>query len=200
MEAGIPAGTWNKYQSKNLIQNYLVNNFLKTVEKTALTYSRECKSALDIGCGEGMITAILGNMNFASVLGVDFSSQIIEIAQNEHPSLTFKQANVFDLDDSYRSDFVTACEVIEHIDRPEQALEKIASITGKICLLSVPNEPIFRSLNFFAGKYWSRLGSSPGHLNHWSSKSFMRLVENYFTILTCKRPLPWTILVCRPRT
>jgi hypothetical protein len=41
-------------------------------------------------------------------------------------------------------------------------------------LVSVPREPLWRMLNMARGAYWPALGNTPGHLNHWSRRSFVR--------------------------
>src|SRR5690606_5085855 len=96
-------------------------------------------------------------------------------------------------------DMVAACEVLEHLERPEEGMKRLATVCRKYCLLSVPNEPVFRSLNFCAGKYVSRFGNSPGHLNHWSSREFSLLVSKYFAIEKVLKPLPWTIVLARSK-
>ena len=55
------------------------------------------------------------------------------------------------------------------------------------------------ALNLARGKYIKDLGNTPGHLQHWSKKSFITLVEKYFTVIEVKSPLPWTMLLCRQR-
>ncbi|WP_207642472.1 hypothetical protein, partial [Desulfosporosinus sp. I2] len=66
-------------------------------------------------------------------------------------------------------------------------------------ILSVPREPLWRILNLARGKYIPDLGNTPGHIQHWSKKSFLRLVNRYFDVLEVKSPLPWTMVLCRIR-
>lgn len=198
-EGGIPAGTWNKYGSKNPIQNYLVSRFLETLSATARTLVPECRTALDVGCGEGVTTRLLFEAGFRQIRGCDFSKAIVERARADHPDLSFEQQDIYQLTSADAVDFVSACEVLEHLERPEAALEHLATICRVGGLISVPNEPLFRGLNFAAGKYWRDFGNSPGHLNHWSSGAIRRLVSSYFVVEQVLTPLPWTILKIRPQ-
>ena len=47
-------------------------------------------------------------------------------------------------------------------------------------------------------KYVTSLGNTPGHVQHWSSADFLRLVGRYCEIVAVRRPLPWTMVLCRP--
>ena len=200
IEDGIPAGTWNKYESRNPVQNFLVSRFLRTLSQTAQALQPECQSALDIGCGEGVSTQLLFEAGFKEVRGCDFSSGILERARADHPHLTFEQKDIQALTPADAVDFVAVCEVLEHLEKPEAALEKLAVICRVGGIISVPNEPLFRGLNFLAGKYWRDLGNSPGHLNHWSSRGIRRTVSGYFDVERVITPLPWTILTIRPKS
>ena len=44
-------------------------------------------------------------------------------------------------------------------------------------LVSVPREPVWRMVNMARGAYWKDLGNTPGHVNHWSKRSFTRMLS-----------------------
>ncbi len=199
VEDGVEAGTWNKYESRNPIQRWLIQRFLDTLREIASPLAPDCLNAVDVGCGEGVTTRLLHDAGFPKIRGLDFSAGILKIARRENPGLVFEQASIYELDSRHAADFVVACEVLEHLDDPERGLDRLASICRKYCLISVPREPIFRGLNFCAGKYWSRWGNSPGHLNNWSSGSIQRLVSRHLEIVTVRHPLPWTVLLAKSK-
>ena len=64
-------------------------------------------------------------------------------------------------------------------------------------LASVPREPLWRALNVARGAYVSRLGNTPGHLNHWSRRAFIRLLSAHGEIVEVRSPFPWTMLLVR---
>jgi 2-polyprenyl-3-methyl-5-hydroxy-6-metoxy-1,4-benzoquinol methylase len=112
----------------------------------------------------------------------------------------FEVRSIYDLDPGHDSaELVVCCEVLEHLEHPEEGLLALQSITTKNLIVSVPREPIWRFLNMVRGKYISDWGNTPGHLQHWSKRGFMRLVSKYFLIEVIKTPLPWTMLLCSKR-
>lgn len=197
---GIPAGNWeNKYHSKNPIINYLMNNFKNSINELLKHKKNEINSLSECGCGEAEITRYVYEiLNPKQTKAFDFSGEVIEIAKenNQDTNIEFEQKSIYDLDESYQADLVVCCEVLEHLEDPSLALEKMRSLNAKYYLFSVPNEPIWRVLNFCRGKYIKDLGNTPGHINHWSSKEFQNLVqENGFKIIGINNPFPWSMLL-----
>lgn len=94
---------------------------------------------------------------------------------------------------------IVCCEVLEHVADPEAALEILARLSRRWLLTSVPREPIWRVLNMARGKYLSDLGNTPGHLHHWSSNGFRTFIASRFDIVEIATPLPWTMILARPR-
>ncbi len=70
----------------------------------------------------------------------------------------------------------TAIEVLEHVPDPEATVAEMARVADRWLLVSVPREPLWRGLNVARGAYWRTLGNTPGHVNHWSKRSFVRLL------------------------
>jgi hypothetical protein len=64
-------------------------------------------------------------------------------------------------------------------------------------LVSVPREPLWRGLNIARGAYLKDLGNTPGHLSHWSKRSFARLLARHGEIVELRSPLPWTMALLR---
>jgi hypothetical protein len=54
-------------------------------------------------------------------------------------------------------------------------------------------------LNFVRGQHFSSWGNAPGHVQHWSTKSFLRFLEPEFEVLQVKALLPWTVVLVRPK-
>ena len=87
---------------------------------------------------------------------------------------------------------VVAAEVLEHLPDPEQGLREMARVGRRHLVLSVPREPVFRSCNLVAGRYVRDLGNTPGHLNHWSRRGFVRFVSQVAEVRAVTSPFPWT--------
>lgn len=200
VENSIPVGNYeNKYASTNPIAKFLMSNFIGAVKSLALLRKDEIGSINEIGCGEGFVTHEIRGLGITDrIKGCDFSSTIIDVAKQQHPDMHFYVKSIYDIKpEQDGADLVICCEVLEHLELPGAALEKLRACTGKYCILSVPNEPLWRVLNMARGKYLDAWGNTPGHINHWSSGAFRKLVSPYFTVLETRRVLPWTILFCR---
>jgi SAM-dependent methyltransferase len=102
------------------------------------------ESILDVGCGNGIITALLADcFPHSRVLGLDFSKKAIDMAQKEfvRNNLIFKHEDIAVNQWPYRKqsvDLITCFEVLEHLDQWESALGLIAETSCRYILISVP--------------------------------------------------------------
>ena len=112
-------------------------------------------------------------------MGIDLEDPKLraEWRQRSRPNLTFHSG------DGHRLPFAdgefeaaTAMEVLEHVPDPAAVLGEMARVSSRWLLVSVPREPLWRGLNMARGAYLRDLGNTPGHLNHWSKRSFARLL------------------------
>lgn len=201
LEKGVPVGNWyDKYNTKNPVARYFVRNYLRSIKELLGPIQSDIASITDVGCGEGYLTSHIYSLNIAEkIKGCDFSSQIIDIARKNasSPAIHFYTKDIYEIDKKEEADLIVCCEVLEHLKYPEEALDKIRQVAKKYCLLSVPCEPIWRIINLCRGKYIKNCGNTPGHINHWSSGAFVKLVGNYFVIMTIRKVLPWTMLICK---
>jgi len=94
-------------------------------------------------------------------------------------------------------ELAAAIEVLEHVPDPEHTVAEMARVASGWLLVSVPREPLWRALNMARGAYWKDLGNTPGHLNHWSKRSFVALLSRYGTVTEARSPFPWTMLLVR---
>ena len=115
-------------------------------------------------------------------------------------SSLFEAKSIYDLETGRDdADLVVCCEVLEHLEQPEVALQALQRIEFRHLIVSVPKEPLWCALNLARGKYIADWGNTPGHIQHWSKTGFIRMVSKYFDVLEVRSPLPWTMLLCRPR-
>ncbi len=198
-ENNIPVGNWeNKYQSSNPIHRKLCSNFISTIRETVKPIAGDVSSITEVGCGEGYLSAEIASWNIAPVKAFDVSPKIINLARKLHGNkgVHFYVRSIYEASPELDgADLVFCCEVLEHLDNPVSALARLSRIANKYVLISVPNEPLWRFLNFCRGKYLKDLGNTPGHINHWSPLGIRNLVSEYFKIKDLKLALPWTILL-----
>lgn len=188
-----------KYTNSNFITKRLLSNFFNKISKTVQPINKELKSVLEVGCGHGYSTnrlcKIFGSLKFEAS---DVDEELVQDAKKKNPNITITIESIYDLNkDDQSFDLVVLLEVLEHLSRPELALEELYRVSKKYCIISVPNEPLWRILNMVRGSYWSKFGNTPGHINHWSKAGIARLVGKYFEIVTIKTAIPWTVLLVK---
>lgn len=197
---GVPAGTWNKYQSKNPIQNWLIRRFEAKLAQVLRPHLPEIRTGLDFGCGQGRSTNLLLEMGISEMQGCDMSEEVLEEARQAVPGAAFfpcQAETIQSITDRY--DLVCLIEVLEHLEDPAATLDAAASLAQKYILLTVPDEPLFRTMNFLAGKYMREFGNSPGHIQHWNKRAFVAMVSQSLEIVTATSSTPWLLLLGRPR-
>lgn len=190
----------DKYESRNPFVRALLARFLEAVETTVA--SMQPSSILDVGCGEGILTARLATRTGARTVGIDLGDERLvgEWASRHSELVSFRPASAYALpfaDESF--DCVCAFEVLEHLERPRDALEELVRVCRLGLVLSVPREPIWRAAHLLAGRDVRHLGNTPGHLNHWSARAFRRLVSEYAHVVSMRTPFPWILVVATPR-
>jgi 2-polyprenyl-3-methyl-5-hydroxy-6-metoxy-1,4-benzoquinol methylase len=201
-EDGIVVGnTFDKYGARNPVVRWMMAGFTGALDE--LVAQAAPTSIHEIGCGEGYWVVRMHTQGKV-VRGSDFSAHVIALArenaqQQGIPADLFEARSIYALrpgDDS--ADLLVCCEVLEHLDDPVRALEILQKVVTRHLIVSVPNEPLWRALNFARGKYVGSMGNTPGHLQHWSRRRFIALISRYFTVTAVRSPLPWTMLLCRP--
>lgn len=94
-------------------------------------YVEDGDKVLDAGCGNGRLLELLGDKDIDYV-GVDFSENLIKIAQKKHPQYKFLVGDVLDLsleDNSF--DVVFSVAVLHHIPSKEfrqKVLEEVRRV------------------------------------------------------------------------
>lgn len=199
-EAGVVVGNvYDKYGSRNPVVRRLMRGFAESLEE--LVRATNARAVHEVGCGEGYWTLRWAARDLEA-RGSDFSEQVIAVARDNgarrQTSATFRVASVYDLrepDDV--AELVVCCEVLEHLEEPERALQRLSNVARPWLIVSVPREPIWRLMNMARGRYWSDLGNTPGHIQHWSRAEFIALLSRYVEVVAVRAPLPWTMALCR---
>jgi SAM-dependent methyltransferase len=198
----VTGNTYDKYGSTNPLVRRLMAGFEGTLDE--LFTHADPQSLLDVGCGEGVLTQQwaqrLGDER--RVVGIDLDDPVLhaEWAKRTAPNLSYrvmKAENLPFADSEF--DTATAIEVLEHVPDPEHTVVEMARVAQRWLLVSVPREPLWRGLNMARGAYWKHLGNTPGHVNHWSKRSFVALLARHGEVVQARSPFPWTMLLVRLR-
>jgi SAM-dependent methyltransferase len=196
----VPTGnTFDKYGSSNPVVRRLMEGFHGTLGE--LWGRAAPESVLDVGCGEGVLTYEWAErLGDGRIVGIDLDDPKLraEWETRSRPNLDFRveEATSLSFADG-EFDMASAIEVLEHVPEPEATVAEMARVAQRWLLVSVPREPLWRGLNMARGAYWSSAGNTPGHLNHWSKRSFTELLGRYGTVEEARSPFPWTMLLVR---
>jgi len=196
---GVVVGnTYDKYGTKNPIARALMVGFLRAFERALPVAPPE--RVLEIGAGEGrLLERVRARYPGARCVAAEWSPVLAARARAE-TGLPYvaQSAEALGVRDA-AVDLVIACEVLEHLQDPERALAEIARVARGRVVLSVPREPLWRALNLARGAYVRDLGNTPGHVQHWSRRAFVALVEARFRVREVFSPLPWTLVAAETR-
>jgi 2-polyprenyl-6-hydroxyphenyl methylase/3-demethylubiquinone-9 3-methyltransferase len=109
----------------------------------------EGKSALDVGCGAGLLAEPLARLG-AEVTAIDAAPELIAVARDHEArqglGIDYRAAAVEDTDGQF--DLVTSLEVIEHVADPQAFVEALAKrlAPGGLMILSTPNRTAWSKL------------------------------------------------------
>lgn len=192
----------DKYNARNPISKFLVRGFLSAFDSFLHSLpARNIASACEVGCAEGeLLKHIHSALPDSRLSATDISEEEIEKARKNCSALpvTFsvQNAEALQIYQDASFDLVVCCEVLEHLTDPVRGLNELHRISSKYVLVSVPNEPVWKTLNILRGKYIKSLGNTPGHLNHWNVFQFPHFLGRAgFTLLKKKYPFPWQMVL-----
>jgi 2-polyprenyl-3-methyl-5-hydroxy-6-metoxy-1,4-benzoquinol methylase len=194
--ASVPTGnTFDKYGSQNPVVRRLMVNFHGTLDE--LWARARPESILDVGCGEGVLTHEWAErLGDRRIVGIDLDDPKLraEWARRRRENLEYRAEEATSLpfaDGEF--DLATAIEVLEHVPAPEATVAEMARVARRHLLVSVPREPLWRGLNMARGAYLRALGNTPGHVNHWSKRSFVAMLARHGRVEEVRSPFPWTM-------
>ena len=128
------------YTDSNLTNahSFLLSPLLSLLLPNSDTNAQKLR-LLDLGCGNGSLSNVLAQKGY-EVVGVEESTQGVEIAQRNFPDVKFMQGSIYNLPDAGLNnsfDIVIAVEVIEHLFYPRdlvRAAKKCLKPNGRLIL------------------------------------------------------------------
>jgi 2-polyprenyl-3-methyl-5-hydroxy-6-metoxy-1,4-benzoquinol methylase len=192
---------YDKYGTSNPVARRLMNAFLADLDE--LVGRSGAREAHEVGCGEGELAIRLARAGLR-VRGSDAFPEVVEEARRRAATagveIAFEARPVEELEaDDDSAELIVCCEVLEHLEDPDRAIAVLAGLARPWLLASVPREPLWRALNLARLSYVGRLGNTPGHLNHWSKRDFVRFLTSRFEVIEVRSPTPWTMALCHAR-
>ena len=124
-------------------------------------------SVLDICCGSGYGTSIMGSVA-KNVRGIDKNTAAIAFAKEKYPGCKFQAQNILLYDFPYRHNVITMFECLDHLPKNSglEMLNKVRQSCQNILFLSLPQD--------------QKLGTNPYHLAKWTDTELKEELEKYF--------------------
>ena len=150
-------------------------------------------AALDAACGTGRYTAMLVERGHPSVLGVDGTPEMLEVAQRRVPAATFRRGDLHALPvDDASVDLVTCGIALAHVASLGPAYAELARVVrpgGHVVVADVHAELVFR------GSVVKALGPAgePGLVathRHSVGDHLRAALAAGLTVLRCEEPGP----------
>lgn len=138
---------------------------------------------LDLGCGNGALTAALRSRLDVDVVGVDASMSGIEAAEAAHPEMSFHRHDLTQpLPPHLQGAFATAIavEVIEHLLLPRELLRRAMESGATTLVITTPYHGYWKNLalalsNSFDA-HWNPL-MDYGHVKFFSPRTLSALLH-----------------------
>ena len=131
------------------------------------------RRVLDAACGEGYGTAMLAAAGATEAVGVDIDAPTVAHAAERYPGGNFSVADVTSLPfEDRRFDLVVSFETIEHVSKPERALDELRRVLADdgLLLISTPNKHRYLVENEF-------------HEREFTHEEFVELLSARFPVV-----------------
>jgi 2-polyprenyl-3-methyl-5-hydroxy-6-metoxy-1,4-benzoquinol methylase len=199
--AATGGNVYDKYGTSNPIARRLMARFLADLD--AMVERTGAREVHEVGCGEGELAIRLARRGLRA-RGTDAFPQVLQEARRRADAagveVDFEATPAERLEPArHAAELIVCCEVLEHLEDPDRALEVLAGLAKPWLIASVPREPLWRGLNLARLSYVGQFGNTPGHLNHWSRRGFVRFLTSSFEVIELRSPTPWTMALCHNR-
>ncbi len=188
----------SKYATTHPLERLLLRRFFKRFQRML---DRATGEILDVGAAEGDHYRFFSPRTLRrGVTALEINPQCLPRLKKCSPHVRAVEGSIYDLpfgDDSF--DTAVCSQVLEHLDDPEAGMRELCRVARERIILSVPREPIWRICNMLRGMHLSDAGNTPGHVQHWSKRSFVRFVSRYADVREVSCPFPWLVVQARPR-
>lgn len=138
------------------------------LEKLYKSKVRENSEVLDIGCGTGNL---LHSLSPKHGEGIDFSFEMIKIAQNKYPRLKFKLMDAHQLEYKRTFDYVLLCNLVGYADDVWQVFRELKKISRKDTEIIITNyNYLWQPVMELAEKLHLKM---PDHIQNWLPQEFI---------------------------
>jgi SAM-dependent methyltransferase len=139
------------------------------------------RRVLDAGCGTGYGSELLVRAGAAEVVGIDIDAETVAVAQQAAPGARFEIADIREAPAVLGDfDLIVCFEVLEHLEDPETALDRLAQLLRPDGVLAVssPNRDVYPPGN-------------PYHRHEFTPQELEQALAERFEHVRIVRQLDW---------
>ena len=164
------ANIYEKFDWLALNETHLKEKIVKVVE----LIPEDTKTIVDVGCGNGVITNVLGQQY--DVTGVDRSEHALSMVKTK--KVKANSENIPLPDHSF--DMVFSSELLEHLEDGvfQNTIQEFERLTKKFIFITVPNSENPDKL-LIKCPSCQFIYNSPNHLRRFKADDFNKLFPNY---------------------
>lgn len=169
------------YRKHSQLQQGLADQLLKSYY-----FERDAK-VLDVGCGDGRITAhIASEVPEGKVIGVDSSNSMIELGtasfpKTEFPNLEFKLGKAEELSFSESFDNIVSFSCFHWVREPHKALIGLTNMLrpgGELLILAYPKESLYYEFLQEALKEYPEYSDISAYRSMLPIKEYKKILKN----------------------
>lgn len=117
------------------------------------------KTVLEIGCGTG---DLISELQCKKGVGLDISSQMVEIARQKHPDLEFVASTVENYQPNSTFDYIFLADVIEHLEDIPSTVEALSKLcTHETKLVFTYANPLWEPILMLLEKLKMKMPEGP---------------------------------------
>lgn len=138
------------------------------------------KTLVDLGCGDGVWSILIGRDFACSLVGVDYNELRLSRYSANVPGAEARLGSCYEIPlDDGAADIVLFNQVLEHLEQPAKALSEIRRVlspTGRL-IISVPNEGTWLKQRIQYRYIEPRYLKTTDHVQFFTAKSLGSLLE-----------------------
>ena len=164
------ANIYEKFDWLALNETHLKEKIVKVVE----LIPEDTKTIVDVGCGNGVITNVLGQKY--EVIGVDRSEYALSMVKTKKVKASSENIPL----PGHSFDMVFSSELLEHLEDGvfQNTIQEFERLTKKYILITVPNSENPDKL-LIKCPSCQFIYNSPNHLRRFNADDFIKLFPNY---------------------
>lgn len=139
-------------------------------------YKPQPGSVLDVGCAAGFFLAVMKEKGWRTT-GIEISKPMVDYAQNELSLPDMHRGDLLsvDLGDAPPFDVITLWDVIEHLEHPDEFLDRAVELLADDGILVLETQNVDSRFAKLMGRRWQHYKHEE-HLYHFQPESLGRLL------------------------